>query len=119
MESCIRGCADLNQLKRCKEEVESLEPSIIELSEILNLAGNTVRLKILYLIFKEDKLCPCDLSDILNMTVPAISQHLKKMWNGGLVDKEKVGQTIYYSLNSQKTNQLRPFFEQINESELI
>lgn len=119
MESCIRGCADFNQLKRCKEEIESLEPSIIELSEILNLAGNTVRLKILYLISKEDKLCPCDLSDILNMTVPAISQHLKKMWNGGLVDKEKVGQTIYYSLNSQKTNQLRPFFEQISESELI
>ena len=51
MESCIRGCADLNQLKRCKEEVESLEPSIIELSEILNLAGNTVRLKILYLMY--------------------------------------------------------------------
>lgn len=119
MESCIRGCADLNQLKRCKAEIESLEPTIFELSELLNLAGNSVRLKILYLIFKEGKLCPCDLSDILNMTVPAISQHLKKMWTGGLVEKEKVGQTIYYSLNFKKSNQLLPFFEEINESELI
>ncbi len=119
MENCTRVYADLNQLHRCKEELASRELSIVELSAMLKLMGNTVRLKILYLIFKEDKLCPCDLSDILKMTGPAISQHLKKMWLGNLVEKQKVGQTIYYSLNPNKTSQLIPFFEKLKTSELI
>ncbi|MDZ7694978.1 MAG: ArsR family transcriptional regulator [Balneolaceae bacterium] len=34
----------------------------------------------------EEHLCPCDLSDILDMSVPAVSQHLRKLKDGGLVD---------------------------------
>ncbi|WP_431217102.1 ArsR family transcriptional regulator [Puia sp. P3] len=46
------------------------------------LAGNEVRLKILHLLEEEKELCPCDLSDMLGMSIPAISQHLRKMKDG-------------------------------------
>lgn len=44
------------------------------------------------------ELCPCDLSEILGMTILTISQHLRKLWDGDIVNTRKDGQTIYYSL---------------------
>ncbi|ADR22104.1 hypothetical protein MATR_02590 [Marivirga tractuosa] len=96
--SCIRVFADVEQIKQCKEEINRVAPSITTAAKALRLSGNEVRLKILYLLNKETRLCPCDLSDILEMTVPAISQHLKKLREGGLVTSEKVGQTVFYFL---------------------
>jgi DNA-binding transcriptional ArsR family regulator len=40
----------------------------------------------------------CDLSEILSMTVPAVSQHLKKLREGGLVFTAQNGVTIYYRI---------------------
>ncbi|MEB2779582.1 ArsR family transcriptional regulator [Algoriphagus sp. C2-6-M1] len=39
----------------------------------------------------EKQLCPCDLSDILDMTTPAVSQHLRKL-KDGRVEGKRVGQ---------------------------
>lgn len=98
---CIRVFADVEQINQCKEDLLAVENSVSLLAGTFNLAGNKVRLKILYLLNKESELCPCDLSDILNMTVPAISQHLRKLKDGGLVSNKKVGQTVFYSLNNE------------------
>ena len=67
-----------------------------------------MRLKILYLLHKEGQMCPCDLSDVLSMTVPAVSQHLKKMKDGGIVKYRKVAQTIFYSLSDQQDKVIAP-----------
>jgi DNA-binding transcriptional ArsR family regulator len=83
------------------------------LSNVLSLAGNEVRLKILYLLDSEKELCPCDLSDILQMSIPAISQHLRKMKDGGLIKAKKVGQTIFYSICKEHLKTLLPLFKQI------
>lgn len=102
LEKCIRVLADLEQINRCRAELGKAEFAIRELSDLLNLTGNTARLKMLYLLQKEEKLCVCDLSDILGMKIPAVSQHLRKMKDGGLVDNEKVGQTIFYFIDPSK-----------------
>ena len=80
---------------------------------MLALAGNEVRLKIMYLIDVEGELCPCDLADILGMTIPAVSQHLRKMKDGNVIEARRSGQTIYYSLKSEQLQLLRPFFTYI------
>lgn len=95
---CIRVLADPVQIRQCKDEIKARRRAFGKLSSLLSLAGNEVRLKILYLLESEGELCPCDLSDILQMTLPAISQHLKKMKDGGLIDGRKMGQTIFYTL---------------------
>jgi len=95
---CIRIFADIEQINHCKEDLSNIERSVSRLAKILDLAGNEVRLKILYLLNKESEMCTCDLSDILSMTVPAVSQHLRKLKDGGLVSNKKVGQTVFYSL---------------------
>lgn len=113
--TCIRVFADQNQIKQCREKVSANSKSFSQLGNILSLAGNEVRLKILYLLEEENELCPCDLSDILGMSVPAISQHLRKMKDGNIVETRKVGQTIFYSLRSEYLKILKTFFKTIDQ----
>ncbi len=114
MNQCIRLYADHAQIKACKEKVKAIEKPLMKLTHILALAGNDVRLKILYLLEAEDELCPCDLSAILGMSIPAISQHLRKLKDGNIIESRKEGQTIYYSLKEENLKILRPFFKHIN-----
>ena len=111
--SCIRVFADEKQIEACKDELVQVQNTLSQLSRVLNLAGNEVRLKIMYLLHIEGEMCPCDLSDVLGMTVPAISQHLRKMKDGGLIGDNKVGQTVFYSLQEEDIEVLNPLFDRI------
>ena len=111
--SCIRVLADENQIAGCKEDIERIEPEIEKVAKVLNLAGNEVRLKILFLIYNEGEMCPCDLSDVLDMSVPAISQHLRKMKDGNLIKDKKIGQTIFYRLIDEHVSILYPMLKKM------
>ena len=64
--TCIRVFADVNQINLCKDKIASSNQAFRDLAQVLELSGNEVRLKILYLLEEEGELCPCDLSDILS-----------------------------------------------------
>ncbi len=115
---CIRLEADAKQIMDCRDTVQKLDGPFDFLSGILSLAGNAVRLKILYLLNQEKRLCVCDLSDILEMNVSAISQHLRKLRDRGLIEPSKEAQVIFYSIVGDKVPILAPFFETIDKSEL-
>lgn len=108
---CIRLEADAKQIMDCRSSIEDLEDSFLSVSEVLSLAGNPVRLKILFLLQKEGRLCVCDLSDILEMNVSAISQHLRKLRDRNLIFFEKEAQTIFYALHPDRIFMLNPLFE--------
>jgi DNA-binding transcriptional ArsR family regulator len=114
--TCIRVYADPVQIRECRKKITQNEKVFSQLSHIVALAGNEVRLKILYLLEEESQLCPCDLADILRMTVPAISQHLRKLKDANIVESRKVGQTIFYSLSNENLKILKPFFKHITQS---
>ncbi|MEQ8518621.1 MAG: metalloregulator ArsR/SmtB family transcription factor [Cytophagales bacterium] len=115
---CIRQQADIEQIKRCNDRVTELNGSFDYLSNGLELAGNKVRLKILFLLYEEKQLCVCDLSDILGMTISAISQHLRKLKDRKLIETERQAQTIYYSLTKEYKNLLLPFFIILDQNQL-
>src|SRR4051812_7736924 len=98
MNNCKRIFADRGQINNWKEVIKENQRSFTDLSQVVALAGNEVRLKILFLLEQERELCPCDLSDILEMTIPAVSQHLRKLKDGGVIRSRKSGQTIFYSI---------------------
>ena len=106
--SCIRVLADPVQIKECKESLSSLENSLSSITNLFNLAGNGIRFKILYLLYKEIEMCPCDLSDILDISVGGISQHLRKLKDGGIVTAKKVGQTVFYSIVDENSEIIKP-----------
>lgn len=112
-QSCIRLFADYAQIGGCKEKLFTNADTFYRLSSLLALAGNEVRLKILFLLEEEGELCPCDLADILGMSVPAVSQHLRKLKDGEVVTTRRDGQTIFYSLRTENLNLLKPLFKHI------
>lgn len=116
---CIRALADIDQINACKKKIESKENTISQLAVILGLAGNDVRLKILYLLYEENELCVCDLSDILKMNISAISQHLRKLKDGNIVDVRKEGQTYFYFVKCDYQLILESFFNIINSKSNI
>lgn len=71
--------------------------SIESISETLKLLSDKTRLTIVALL-KEREMCVCDIVDILETTQPNISQHLKKLKTGGIVNETRRSQWIYYSL---------------------
>lgn len=113
---CIRIFADQDQIKACREKLARHEVSCSILSKVLALAGNNVRFKILYLLSDGTQLCPCDLSDILEMTVPAVSQHLRKLRDANLVQFRKDGQTIFYTLKEDHLSIIEPLFYHLDHS---
>ncbi|MCM4157981.1 metalloregulator ArsR/SmtB family transcription factor [Gramella sp. AN32] len=111
--SCTRAQADHKQINRCKNVLNASAASFSKMSQILALAGNEVRLKILFLLDMEKELCPCDIADILEMSVPAISQHLRKIKDAGIIESRREGQTLYYSIVKNEKNILDNIFDSI------
>lgn len=80
---------------------EDLKAKVLEvagLSEIFKVLGDETRTKIMYLLAFR-RLCVCDLAAILQMTLPAISHHLRLLKALRLVRYEREGKMVYYSLD--------------------
>ncbi len=105
--ACVRVFADINHIQHCQERLTRVAPALHSLASVLALAGNEVRLQILFLL-AEEQLCVCDLADVLGMNISAVSQHLRKLKDGGVVQARKVGQTVFYALNEAHLAVLRP-----------
>ncbi len=70
------------------------------LSEIFKVLGDETRTKILYLLAQQ-RLCVCDLATILEMTLPAVSHHLRLLKVLRLVKYVREGKMVYYSLDDE------------------
>ncbi|GAA0589228.1 metalloregulator ArsR/SmtB family transcription factor [Virgibacillus siamensis] len=92
-----------------------MEKTIIELenaAQTLKLLGDKTRLTILGLV-KDGECCVCEFVEVLQMSQPSISQHLRKLRDAGLVKEQRRGQWIFYSLNTSHTTY--PIVQQILE----
>ncbi|MBC7082594.1 MAG: ArsR family transcriptional regulator, lead/cadmium/zinc/bismuth-responsive transcriptional [Bacillota bacterium] len=70
------------------------------LSEIFKALGDETRTKILYLLSLEE-LCVCNLAQILDISVPAVSHHLRLLRALRLVKYRREGKTVCYSLDDE------------------
>lgn len=119
--ACIRVYTDLEAINKGKSLLKVKDQQLDKLATGLSLAGNKVRLSILYLLHQNGKLCVCDLSDVLGMTMAAVSQHLRKLKDGGFVKTERVGQTIFYQVQEKRSEFLLTLlsFLEFPESEIV
>ena len=96
--SCTRKNVDIELLRNLQSEI-LMRPDLDEIAEVLSLIGNDTRIKIIYLLDSADELCVCDISDVLGISVSAISHQLRKLKDRNLVVSRKDAPTIYYSLS--------------------
>lgn len=90
---CSQLCVTL------KEEVGPLRESLLDvagLSELFKALADETRVRILYLLSQRE-LCVCDLAYLLEMTMPAVSHHLRLLRTLRLVRSRKEGKMVFYS----------------------
>lgn len=75
------------------------------LSDIFQMMSDPTRLKILYCLSREE-VCVCDLSNLLGMTVSAVSHQLRLLRTLRLVKSRRVGRMVYYSLAGEHAAKL-------------
>ena len=76
------------------------QAKIEETAVILKLLGDKTRLSMLRLMQLKD-CCVCEFVDIFQMSQPAISQHVRRLKEAGLVNERRSGKWIIYSLNQE------------------
>lgn len=69
------------------------------MNDAFKALSDPTRRKILDLLKDRDRTAG-EIADHFNMTKPSISQHLKLLKNAGLIQDEKQGQFIIYSLHT-------------------
>jgi len=69
-----------------------------ELDSLL-AAIEPTRIQILFLVGRRGRMCVGDIASHFRVSRPAISHHLKVLKVGGLLETEREGQQIYYSLS--------------------
>lgn len=73
------------------------EDRLIDLAELFKIFGDSTRIKILFALF-EAEVCVCDLSQLLGVSVSAVSHQLRILKQANLVKFRKEGKTVFYSL---------------------
>ena len=82
------------------EKAKKIVPDDQKLKAIADLFkkfGDFTRIKIMYML-SVNEMCVCDLSNVLDMSQPAVSNHLKVLKQANLVKSRRQGKMIFYSL---------------------
>lgn len=81
--------------------LKSLESKqIVSLSSLLKIVSEESRLKLLC-ILRSGKHCVCEIMEHVDLSQSLISHHLKDLKEAGIVDDEKKGLRVYYSLTKK------------------
>ena len=94
--TCEYSHAHEEIISKVKVEMPQDE-TLYDLAELYKVFGDSTRIKILYVLF-ESEMCVCDIAQLLNMTVSAISHQLRVLKQARLVKFRREGKTVFYSL---------------------
>jgi ArsR family transcriptional regulator, arsenate/arsenite/antimonite-responsive transcriptional repressor len=68
------------------------------LAEIFRALSNETRVMIMGLIFRHGQLCVCEVEQILEITQPKASRHLRYLRDAGVLEDERDGLIVNYRL---------------------
>lgn len=81
----------------------------MEMARGFSALADPVRLRVLSMLAAspEGEVCVCDFVDPLGKSQPTISHHLKILTDAGLVEGDRRGKWVWYSLNRDRLAELR------------
>jgi ArsR family transcriptional regulator len=81
-----------------------MKDMILQMAETFKALGEPNRLKIIKMLASnpERSLCVGCLAERLGITQPAVSQHLKVLKNAGLVEPNRNGYRVHYTINMER-----------------
>jgi len=84
-----------------------------KLTKILKALSDEGRVRIMSLLDKKKDLCVCEIKELIGLSQPTISSHLKKLENSGLITYSKDGKWINYNLNPGLDNNTKRLIKDI------
>lgn len=84
----------------------ALQEKAAEAARLLRLLGNENRLLLLCHLVAEGEMTVGALAEAIGLSQPALSQHLARMREDGLVETRKAAQTVFYRLSDPKAARL-------------
>ena len=82
-----------SQISKIKE---SLKTQNISLVDVFNLLGDKNRFLIIKILIEQGEMCVSDLANVLDISVSAVSQHLRILEMSRMVEGERMGQMMCY-----------------------
>jgi ArsR family transcriptional regulator len=83
-----------------------MKDKVVIMSDIFKALGDPTRLRIIRMLASkmEDKLCVVDLAKKLGITQPSASQHIKILKSVSILEPNRIGFHVYYSVNAEVLN---------------
>ena len=87
-------------------------PDAESLAALLKVVADPTRLQLISYINSSEnsESCVCELTQPLHLSQPTISHHLKVLSEAGLLEKEKRGTWVWYSVNQKRWNEIANLF---------
>lgn len=81
------------------------------IATITKALSDPARLRLLQFVAatKSGTVCACHLPEELGITQPTMSFHMKKLYEAGLVDREKRGRWMHYTARPEALSELQDF----------
>ena len=77
--------------------------------------GDASRVRIFWILCHYEK-CVIELAEMVDMTTPAVSHHLKQLRLGGLIESRREGKEVYYkACDSLQAQLLHEMIEKVME----
>lgn len=95
-----KACCDPHEsaVDAGEDSLRARVDDVAGLSEIFKVLGDETRTRIIYLLSLRE-LCVCDIADVMEMSLPAVSHHLRLLKAHRLVKYRRDGRQVYYSLD--------------------
>ncbi len=84
-----------------------------KITRVLKALADEKRIRILYLLREKNDLCVCEIREIIGLSQPTISSHLKVLENNGLVTFNKDGKWVNYSPNSNIDIEIKQIIDSV------
>ena len=88
---------------KCCTPVSTESNQVSDLSALLKIVSEKSRLKLLC-VLKQGEHCVCEIMEHVDMSQSLVSHHLKDLKDIGLVNDEKRGLYVFYSLTPKGKN---------------
>ena len=93
-------------MSQSKSDIELLQESADQAAALLQAVGNPKRLVILCLLIQQREMSVGALNEMVALSPSALSQHLARMRQEGLVSYRREAQTLYYRIEDPNVAKL-------------
>ncbi len=102
MENHIHHHSEYFKLDFLRSEL-SRQKEFETVADIFSLLADSTRLKIFWLLC-HSKECVQNIADVMKMTMPAVSHHLRLLKDSGLIECDRDGKEVFYTASDGKSS---------------